>query len=57
MNTTTGIAATALNVYPPSGAAINSGATNAAYSMPAGTRLEFISVSATQWYTMNATYG
>ena len=48
---------TALNVYPPSGAAINSAATNAAYSMPAGTRLEFISVSATQWYTMNATYG
>jgi hypothetical protein len=48
---------TALNTYPPSGAAINSAATNAAYSMPAGTRLEFISVSATQWYTMNATYG
>lgn len=48
---------TALNVYPPSGAAINSAAANAAYSMPAGTRLEFISVSATQWYTMNATYG
>jgi hypothetical protein len=48
---------TALNVYPPSGAVINSAATNAAYSMPAGTRLEFISVSTTQWYTMNATYG
>ena len=48
---------TALNVYPPSGALINSAATNAAYSMPAGTRLEFVSVSATQWYTLNATYG
>jgi hypothetical protein len=48
---------TALNVYPPSGAIINSAATNAAYSQPAGARLEFISVSATQWYTMNATYG
>ena len=48
---------TALNVYPPSGAAVNSAATNAAYSQPAGVRLEFISVSATQWYTLNATYG
>jgi hypothetical protein len=48
---------TALNVYPPSGAIVNSAATNAAYSQPAGARLEFISVSATQWYTMNATYG
>ena len=48
---------TALNVYPPSGAAINSGSTNAAYSMPAGVRLEYISTSSTQWYTMNATYG
>jgi hypothetical protein len=48
---------TALNVYPPSGAAVNSAATNVAYSQPAGARLEFISVSATQWYTMNATYG
>jgi hypothetical protein len=49
--------ATALNVYPPSGAAINSAATNAAYAQPAGARLEFVSVSATQWYTLNATYG
>jgi hypothetical protein len=48
---------TALNVYPPSGAAINSAATNAAYAQPAGARLEFVSVSATQWYTLNATYG
>ena len=47
----------ALNVYPPSGAVINSGSTNAAYSQPAGARLEYFSVSTTQWYTLNATYG
>ena len=49
--------ANALNVYPPSGAVVNSGSTNAAYSQPAGARLEYISVTSTQWYTMNATYG
>jgi hypothetical protein len=49
--------ANALNVYPPSGAVVNSGATNAAYSQPASARLEYISTSTTQWYTLNATYG
>ena len=49
--------ANALNVYPPSGAVVNSAATNAAYSQPAGARLEYISTSTTQWYTLNATYG
>ena len=48
---------TTLNVYPPSGAAINSAATNAAYAQPAGARLEYVSTSTTQWYTLNATYG
>ena len=47
---------TAVNVYPPSGGVINSAATNAAYSLPAGGRLEFVSTTTTQWYTMNATY-
>jgi hypothetical protein len=49
--------ANALNVYPPSGAVVNSGATNAAYSQPSSARLEYISTSTTQWYTLNATYG
>jgi hypothetical protein len=49
--------ANSLNVYPPSGAVVNSGSTNAAYSQPAGARLEYISTSTTQWYTLNATYG
>ena len=34
--------ANALNVYPTSGAVVNSGSTNAAYSQPAGARLEYI---------------
>jgi hypothetical protein len=48
--------ATAVNVYPASGGAINSGATNAAYSLAAGGRLDFIATTTTQWYTLNATY-
>ena len=47
---------TALNVYPASGGAINAIATNGAYSLPAGAKLEFIAVTTTQWYTLNATY-
>jgi hypothetical protein len=47
---------TALNVYPASGGAINALSTNVAYSLPAGGRLEFVSVTTTQWYTLNATY-
>jgi hypothetical protein len=49
--------ANALLVYPASGGAINSLATNASYSLPASGRLEFVCTSATQWYTLNATYG
>ena len=48
--------ATAVNVYPASGGAINSGAANAAYSLAAGGRLDFIATTTTQWYTLNATY-
>jgi hypothetical protein len=48
--------ATAMNTYPASGAAINSLATNAAFVHAAGARLDFVATSATQWYTMNATY-
>lgn len=45
-----------LNVYPASGAQINSLGTNIAYSLASGARLDFLSVSSTQWYTLNATY-
>lgn len=48
--------ANSLNVYPSTGAQINSGGTNIAYSVAVGARLEFTSVTATQWYTLNATY-
>jgi hypothetical protein len=47
---------TAVNVYPASGGTINSLSTNAAYSLQAGGRLEFVAVTTTQWYTLNATY-
>ena len=49
--------ANALLVYPAASAAINSAAINIAYSQPAGARLDYISTSTTQWYTLNATYG
>lgn len=46
----------ALNVYPASGASINSLSTNVAYSLLVGARLQFIALSSTKWYTLNATY-
>jgi hypothetical protein len=49
--------ANALLVYPATSGIINSAAANAAYSQPAGARLDYISTSGTQWYTLNATYG
>jgi len=54
--------ANALNVYPLGNGIINSAAANAAYSQPAGARLDFICTAAAtapggQWYTLNATYG
>ena len=48
--------ANALNVYPATSAQINAGGTNVAYSVAVGARLDFISTSSTQWYTLNATY-
>ena len=50
------LGANALSVYPASGGAINSIATNGAYSLAVGARLEFIATSTTQWYTLSATY-
>ena len=49
--------ANTLNVYPDTGAAINSLAANAAYSIPTGAMIEIVAVSTTQWYTMTAVYG
>jgi uncharacterized protein YwlG (UPF0340 family) len=49
--------ANSLLVYPNTSAIINSLAANASYSQPAGARLDFISTTTTQWYTLNATYG
>ena len=49
-------AANACLVYPASGGTINSLASNAAFSLAAGARLDFVCTSATQWYTLNATY-
>jgi hypothetical protein len=49
--------ANALAVYPATSGIINSAAANAAYSQPAGSRLDYISTTTTQWYTLNATYG
>jgi hypothetical protein len=45
-----------LKVYPASGAQINNLGTNAAFTLDTVTTLEYIAMSATQWYTMNAVY-
>ena len=49
--------ANSLLVYPGTNGIINSLAANSAYSMPAGGKLDFLSTTTTQWYTLNATYG
>ena len=48
--------ATTLNVYPATGAAINTGAANAAYSHIASASLQYYAPTTTQWYTVGATY-
>ena len=48
--------ATNMSVYPASGAAINSLATNIAFNHIAGGSLQYYAVSTTQWYTVGATY-
>jgi hypothetical protein len=45
------MAVNAINVYPASGGTIDSLASNAAVSLPAGTELEFNASSTTQWYS------
>ena len=49
--------ANSLLVYPATSGIINSQSANASYSQPAGARLDFISTTTTQWYTLNTTYG
>lgn len=46
----------AVKVYPAASSCINGGAAGVPFSIPPGARLEFVSTSATSWYTMNATY-
>jgi hypothetical protein len=46
---------TALNAYPSFGS-INELAVDAAFAVPAGGKLEFVAVSSTKWYTLNATF-
>jgi hypothetical protein len=45
-----------LNVYPASGAAINSLATDTAYTLGVSSSILFYAISATQWYTLGASY-
>jgi hypothetical protein len=52
----TNTSANSLEVYPATSAAINSGAANAAYTQPAGSTLQFIAPTTTQWYTVGATF-
>jgi hypothetical protein len=60
---TAGMAITIVNtginsllVYPASGAAINALATNVSLSQPASATLQYVALSATQWYSVGATY-
>lgn len=48
--------ANALAVYPNSSAQINNLGTNVAFSIPAGTSIEFVNFTSTQWATLATTY-
>ena len=48
--------ANSLLVYPATGAAINSLATNVGYSHVTLATLQYIAISSTQWYTVGASY-
>ncbi len=52
----TNTSANSLNVYPASGAAINTLSANAAVTQAAGSTLQFVAMTSTQWYTVGATY-
>lgn len=48
--------ATLLRVYPASGGQINTLGTNTGFQLEAAATIEFVATSATQWYTLNATF-
>lgn len=48
--------ADSLDVYPSTGHQINDLGSNSPLTIAAGARLDFISVNASQWYTLTATY-
>jgi hypothetical protein len=52
----TNTSANATQVYPASGAAINTLSSNNAFLQDPGSAIQFIAVSSTQWYTVGATY-
>jgi hypothetical protein len=54
--TITNTSANNLLVYPASGGVINSQSTNQAITQPAGSTLQYIAPTSTQWYTVGATY-
>ncbi len=45
-----------LNVYPMGSSTINSGLSSAAYSQPAGSVLQYVSINTSEWYTVGATF-
>ena len=45
-----------LSLFPAVGAQIDVQGTNIAFPIEAGVKLDFLSVSTTQWYTLNSTY-
>lgn len=45
-----------LSLFPAVGAQIDVQGTNIAFPLEAGVKLDFLSVSTTQWYTLNSTY-
>lgn len=47
---------TTLNVYPAGSGQINALGASAPYAVASGSRLEFVSISISQWYTLNSTY-
>lgn len=61
---TTGMTITVINtsansiaVYPATGGTIDALASNAAFTLGSGARLQFIATSSTQWYSLLAVYG
>jgi hypothetical protein len=56
MITITNASANSLLVYPGIAGSINSLVANSAYTQPAGSTLQFVTGTGTQWYTVGATY-